>query len=85
MSDESGTTVGFWTPADDDTVAEFDNQFADGPGYSRSASILNALEAATTIDRALERSPYEVRLTDPEAPSLIREAIKNLAAEEFDD
>lgn len=81
----SGTTTGFWNPADDTTVAEFDEQMADGPGYSRSEAILATLDTATAVDRALERSPYDIRFTDREAASLLREAIRVLAAEEFED
>lgn len=82
MSDDGGT-VGVWVPGDDDTIEKFDEQFADGPGYSRSAAILDALDTATQLDRALERSPYDVRLGDREAIPLLREALRALESAEF--
>jgi hypothetical protein len=84
MSDD-GTTVGFWDPADDDTVAEFDDQLSRGPNYSRSAAIRDVLGVATDLDHILERSAYDVRLTDREAVPLIREAINRMAREEFEE
>jgi len=80
---ENGTTVGFWVPEDDDTVERFDEQLADGPGYSRSEAIRETLGVAAELDRILEHSAYEARLRDREALALIREAIKRMEREEF--
>jgi len=76
----NGTTVGVWVPEDDDTIEEFDAQLAEGPEYSRSEAIREALGQASEIDEVLERSPYDIRLTDREAVPLIREAINRMAA-----
>ena len=85
MPNESGTTIGVWNPADDDTVEEFDAQLSRGPDYSRSESIREAMGVATDLDRILERSAYDIRLTDREAVPLIREAITRMAREEFEE
>lgn len=82
MPDE--TTLGVWIPKGSDLPERFDDQLADGAGYSRSAEILEAMELLITVDRTLEELDYEFD-SDASRRHFVRQAILEQARRESDE
>jgi hypothetical protein len=79
-----GDTIGIWVGTDDESlVEEFDSRFVAGPEDSRSREIKRAMELMLALDRALERSAFDLSATDREAKHLLREAIRAQERQEF--
>jgi hypothetical protein len=79
MSDERGTTVGVWIPEDSDIIEEFDREVV-GPGGSRSAHILQAMELLIAVEDVL--GTVGVDLDPRERRMLVRQALLDHFREE---